>query len=257
MHIKASAGPGCEIRSTVLEAIRLCGEVRSTVPISLERRGNLSDFSFEGDNSDLVTLSFEFNGVIVSVMVDSDPELIYRDWSRALSGKIDTNVGPHPSPKLSDEEKESDARIEAENERRRQQRQSEYEAEAKARRDRAEARLVNAPAMEFSNKDAWDAATSQIAESMYGTSIATYAERWARLMQLELSEGKTLDEVWNSSCHEADLEGMSGYSLGIATHLLTETWVHGAELRKLHNAFWGSDSEDGTVNPAIITIGTD
>ena len=117
--------------------------------------------------------------------------------------------------------------------------------------------MANAPAMEFSNKNAWDEATPQIAESMYGTSIATYAERWARLMQLELSEGKTLDEIWSSSSHEADFEGMSGYSQGIATHLLTETWVHGAELRELRNAFWGSDSEDGTVNPAIITVGTD
>lgn len=202
-------------------------------------------------------VKFDFNGVWVSVRMDSDPELIHRDWLRAMNGYIDKNVGPYPNPVLTDEEKENDARIEAENEQRRQQRQAEYQAKAKAHRDRVEAHMANAPAMEFSNKNAWDEATPQIAESMYGTSIATYAERWARLMQLELSEGKTLDEIWSSSSHEADLEGMSGYSQGIATHLLTETWVHGAELRKLHNAFWGSDSEDGTVNPAIITVGTD
>ena len=160
-------------------------------------------------------------------------------------------------PVLTDEEKENDARVEAENEQRRQQWQSEYQAEAEAHRNRVEARMANAPAMEFSNKDAWDEATPQIAQSMYGASIATYAERWARLMQLELSKGKSLDEIWSSTSHEADLEGMSGHSQGIATHLLTETWVYGAELRKLHNAYWGSDSEDGTVNPAIITVGTD
>lgn len=208
-----------------------------------------------GENGTLV--SFEFNGVTISVKSNSDPELIYRDWSRALSGCIDENVGPYPNPILTDEEKENDARVEAENERRHQQMQAEYQAEADAHRSRVEARMANAPAMKFSNKDAWYEAAPQIAQSIYGTSITTYAERWARLMQLELSEGKSLDEIWSSTSQEADLEGMSGHSHGIATHLLTETWVYGAELRKLHNAYWGSGSEEGTVNPAIITVGTD
>lgn len=62
-------------------------------------------------------MQFEFNGVTVTVSSDSNPELIYRDWSRALNGYIDKSVGPHPNPVLTDEEKASDARIETENER--------------------------------------------------------------------------------------------------------------------------------------------
>lgn len=232
------------------------GEIKATIQAAIVLAGEIG-YHEEWASNKGGLVKFEFNGVMVSVRMDSNPELIYRDWNRAMDNYIDKNVGPYPNPVLTDEEKENDARIEAENEQRRQQRQAEYQAEAKAHRDRVEARMANAPAMEFSNKNAWDEATPQIAEIMYGTSIATYAERWARLMQLELSEGKTLDEIWWSSSYEADLEGMSGYSQGIATHLLTETWVHGAELRKLHNAFWGSDSEDGTVNPAIIIVGTD
>ena len=102
-----------------------------------------------------LSVKFEFNGVTVSVRMDSDPELIYRDWSRGLSGYIDKNVGPYPNPVLTDEEKENDARIEAENEQRRQQRQSEYQAQAGARRTATEAKLADAPEMEIADEAAW------------------------------------------------------------------------------------------------------
>ena len=91
--------------------------------------------------------------------------------------------------------------------------------------------------------------------TLYGKGILAYADRWARMMQLELLEGKTLEEIWIDTSYEADLEDMSGLTQSMATHLLTECWVHGAELRRLHNARWGSDSEDGTVNPSVISIG--
>ncbi|MFZ3069427.1 MAG: hypothetical protein WA052_03930 [Microgenomates group bacterium] len=56
---------------------------------------------------------FEFNSVIVNVNSDSKTELIYRDFSRAIRGYIDKNIGPNPNPVLTDEQKESDAHIRA------------------------------------------------------------------------------------------------------------------------------------------------
>lgn len=269
IHITATAHAGSLISNCIDQAITTACMVYLS-PLdqlsleSLARHLTSPDFyelkadgEAESHGVGEVDMTFDFNGVKVTVKADSDPELIYRDWSRALNGYIDKSVGPYPSPVLTDEEKESDARIEAENERKRQERQAEYAAKAKAHRERVEARMVNAPEMEFADKTRWDEALPQTAESLYGTSIATYAERWARMMQLELSEGKELTEVWIETSHEADLEGMTGYSQGVATHLLTETWVHGAELRRLHNAYWGSNSTDGTVNPAVITGSTD
>ena len=88
------------------------------------------------------TMRFEFNGVTVSVRADSNPELIYRDWSRSLNGYIDKNVGPNPNPVLTDEEKAGDAHIEDENERRRQKSRTEYEAKANAKRETVEAKLA-------------------------------------------------------------------------------------------------------------------
>ena len=199
-------------------------------------------------------LKFEFNGVTVTVEADSNPELILRDWRRALNGYTEKTVGPKSKAELSVEELANDARIEAENQARRDAESARYQAEAKAHRDRVEARMANVPAMEFSDEAAWLTAKAANENDPYGAGILSYAERWARMMQLELSEGKTLDEVWDRTSHEADLEGMSGFSQSMATHLLTQTWVHGAELRRLHNAYWGSDSTEGTVNPAILNI---
>lgn len=200
------------------------------------------------------TFKFEFNGVVVTVESDSNPELILRDWRRALNGYTEKTVGPKPKAELSAEELANDARIEADNQARRDAESARYQAEAKAHRDRVETRMQGAPAMEFSDEAAWLTAKAANENDPYGAGILSYAERWARMMQLELSEGKTLGEVWSSTSHEADLEGMSGFSQSAATHLLTQSWVHGAELRRLHNAYWGSDSTEGTVNPAILNI---
>jgi CubicO group peptidase (beta-lactamase class C family) len=220
---------GCDIMSTIREAIHL---------------------SFRGKK----TIVFEFNDVLVTVEADSDPELIYRDWNRALNGYIGKDVGPYPKAVLSEEELLSDGRIKAENQARRDARDAEYAAKARAHRERVEALMADAPPMEFSDEAGWLNA-KKINGDDYGAGILSYAERWARMMQLEMSRGKTLEEVWSNTSHEADLEGMSGATQGIATHLLTLTWVHGAELRRLHNAYWGSDATEGTVNPAILTSG--
>jgi len=204
-----------------------------------------------------MVISFDFNDVIVAVEPGSNAKLILRDWRRAMSGYLGEHpiIGPRPKSTLSAKELASDARIEAENQRRRAEIDARYRAEEEEKRNRVTARMVDAPEMEFSDREGWLAAEATNRGSSYGAGILDYAERWARMMQLEISEGKTLAEIWESTSFEADLEGMSGFSQGIATHLLTQCWVHGAELRRLHNAYWGSNSTKGTVNPAIFTIG--
>jgi hypothetical protein len=197
---------------------------------------------------------FDFNGVTVNVGPDSDPALIRRDWDRAMSGYIAKVVGPMPKAKLTRQEEQSDARIEAKNKARRDAESARYQAKANQHRRQVETRMKEAPAMEFSNRSAWNAAVATNSSDPYGAGILSYAERWARMMQLEIRQGKKLPSIWESTSFEADLEGMSGASQGMATHLLTQCWVHGAELRRLHNAKWESKSTSGTVNPAIITV---
>lgn len=206
------------------------------------------------------TIMFEFNGVTVNVSSDSEPELIYRDWSRALNGYIEKNVGPHPNPVLTDEEKANDSRIEAENERGQQQRRAEYDAQATAKRNAVEARLVSAPEMEVSDEEAWQEFKDKN-QDPYGGAVVTYAERWARLMQVEMTNGKQLEEVAETTSHEAGLEGLTGFMYGAAVSTLARCWKHGEQLRRWHNldTQLGNEGElanesGGVLNPALLNV---
>ncbi len=252
--------PGASIEPTLREATEVAARYTEIYRKRFVDAHELGGEPLSPESERTVPVKFTFNGVALVVMPDSNVELLLRDWLRGANGYLGEEpvVGPYPKDTLSEEELANDARIEAENQARRDAESARYQAEAKAHRDRVEARMANAPAMEFSGEEGqaawqqwWDAN-----KDGYGIGIMHYAERWARMMQLELAEGKTLDEIWASTSHEADLEGMSGFTQGAATHMLTVCWVHGAELRRLHNKSWGSDATEGTVNPAILCVVT-
>jgi len=93
-------------------------------------------------------------------------------------------------------------------------------------------------------------------EDAYGKAVVAYGERWGNLMEEWLAAGVELEDIWKRTSHEADTEGITGFMYGAAVAALAHFWVHGEALRKLHNAsFGGAPEAQGTVNPAIITIG--
>jgi hypothetical protein len=199
----------------------------------------------------------EFNEVAVRVRADSIPDLIYRDWSRAMSGYIDKTVGPYPNAKLTAAEKANDARIKKENEQRRQEADAKYAAEAKVKSDATTARLAVAPPMELVDEAAWQSSKDANTDP-YGSGIIRYAEAWARLMQAEIANGAALEDIADDTSHVADVEGVTGFMHGAAVALLAECWVHGDRLRQWHNRKWGVGKDrEGTVNPAIWTIGSE
>ncbi len=229
------------------------GEIHGAIRAAIQLAGEIGYHDKWASNKGGL-VSFEFNGTNVSVRMDSDPELIYRDWSRAMYGYIDKNVGPYPNPVLTDEEEESDARIKAENDQKRQKRQSEYQAKADAKRRATEAKLSDAPAMEIADDKAWQT-WKENNQDDYGRGIIDYAERWARLMQVEINAGKKLEDIADSTSNEADIDGISGFMYGAAVHTLANSWKYGDQLRKWHNEKHGGTSEtEGTVNPAVLTI---
>ncbi len=185
-------------------------------------------------------ISFEFNEVVVTITSNSRPELIYRDWLRAFYGYIPKKVGPEPAPELTQEEKANDARIEAQREARRQKARAEYEAQEKARRVAYEAqekarrvavekKLRLKPKMELADKAAWMLTVANNPEP-YGRAVINYAERWARLMQIEISNGRSIEEVAEATSQEADLEGITGFQFACAASILTKVWTHGQQL---------------------------
>lgn len=234
--ITFEAAAGSRIMDCIHEAIRF------------SKRNGWHDF---GENGTLV--SFEFNGITVSVKSNSDPRLIYRDWSRALSGYIGGNVGPYPALFLTEEEKENDARIEAKNEQRRQQQQAEYKARATAKKNATDAKLAEAPKMEFSDESAWQQAVDTETYPL-SRAILEFAERWARLMQAELANGQKLEDIAGATSVEADTEGITGFMYGAAVSTLASTWKYGDQLCKWHNQKYGVEGIEGTVDPAVIIV---
>lgn len=208
------------------------------------------------------TAKQELNGVTVLVNGNSNAELIFRDQQRAQSGYIENEVGPNPKAELTATDKASDTRIEEKNESRRQKSQAKYEAKAKVKQETVEAKLVSAPDIELANADGWQKFKTVNSDG-YGGAVVTYSERWARLMQVEMANGKNLKDVADATSHEADLEGITGFMYGCAVSTLSQCWKHGEQLRRWHNDVktqLGNEGEKanesgGVLNPALLSIG--
>ena len=216
-----------------------------------------------------LTLETEFNGVTVRIRHDSDLQLLYRDWRRGMSGYIEGIVGPYPKEQLSEEDLANDRRIEAENQERYRLQQEEWRREREAKQAAFEAKLATAPPFEVSDQEAWDEYKRLNDDSQggpmgpgYGARIISYAEEWARVMQAEMAAGKELADVWLDTSYEAAYDGISGAMHGAAVHTLSQCWVHGEALRRLHNLKHQigdegerANEEGGTLNPALLRIG--
>lgn len=207
-------------------------------------------------------ISFDFNGVTVTIEANSNVELIYRDWNRALNDYIGKNVGPHPKETLSEDELANDALIEAKNEQRRQERQAEYKVQAKAKREAFEAKLATAHEMEFSDPDGWAKFVENNSKDSYSNGIVVFAERWARLMQQEIVNGAKLEDIATATSHDADIDGLTGFMYGCAVSTLAQCWKYGEQLRRWHNidTQLGDEGEKandsgGVLNPALLSVG--
>ena len=228
-----------EINQSIREAIEFAGQL-----------GHHEEWATEKG----ALVKFSFNEVMVSVRMDSDPTLIHRDWFRAMHNYIDKNVGPYPAPVLTDMERESDSKIQAEQDRKWQERQLELQTKAAAHRAATEAKLTTAPVMSISDNDAWQSWTSKNQDA-YGGTVIEYAERWARLMESEMAQGKELEDIATSTSDDADTDGITGFMYGAAVRVLAVCWTHGDRLRKWHNKRYGApENSEGVVNPAVLVV---
>ncbi|HMH70543.1 MAG TPA: hypothetical protein VK502_04030 [Candidatus Saccharimonadales bacterium] len=171
----------------------------------------------------------------IKVAADSNLETIYRDWGRALDGYLGKNavVGPYPELVLSSKTLASDAAIK----RRRKQEKTRESVKELAERGRIAERLKRAPQMAYSDEAYWREVAKRNT-SRLDREMQYFATCWARLMQLEMSEGKELANVWQTARTEVDLytNMASGLVVQAALLLLIKCWVHGAALKKLSEA---------------------
>lgn len=204
-------------------------------------------------------IEFEFNGVTVQVAADSDPALIYRDWSRGMLRNGGFTVSPYPKAVLSDAELSEDNRLIQDQEERQAQATKAYNERMQAKKDEIASRL--APEIELQDADGWKTFVEKNSDP-YGSGVVRFAENWARLMQAEMANGAKLEDIADKASSDADTEGITGFMYGCAVSVLSQVWKHGEGLRRWHNfkTQIGNEGEKanesgGVLDPAVIRIG--
>lgn len=177
------------------------------------------------------TVEFEFNGVTIQVCTDSDPDLIYRDWNRAMNGYIERLVGPYPKIVLSKEDIENDDQIRHEQNRLAEIKRAEAAKLHNEKVVRVIAKTIKTKPVVWKDETAYLTWKQNNEESGYALAIFRYAEQWALLMTYELSQGHELTkDVIETTAMEADLEGITGYMQSAAKSILQQMWEHGDKL---------------------------
>lgn len=95
----------------------------------------------------------------------------------------------------------------------------------------------------------------------YGGGIIRYAERWARLMEVRMANGATLEACADKTSSLVNNESITGFMYGCAVSILSQVWIHGEELRRWHNLKTqiGHEGEKanasgGVLNPALLSL---
>jgi flagellin-like hook-associated protein FlgL len=203
----------CLLIDTIKEMIKLCRQL---------------------DKSSSPVVTQELNGIEVYIEQTSNVDLIMRDLRRAQKHYIIGPVGPHPAETLTEQELASDTETEAENIKKAKKANAAYMAKAQVKRDAFDAKMLTAPEIEIVNIEAWQS-TKDKSPDGYCDGIVAYAEWWARLMQVEIANGKQLADIADAASHEADIEGITGFMYGAAVLILSKVWKHGEDLRRWHN----------------------
>jgi len=202
------------------------------------------------NNSDNVLVQFDFNSVKCVVTAETNTEWLYRDYCNSLSYDIPKFATGTESEYSSDiQEQLNKAIIEHEN--RQKAEQKKYQA-AEKRKIAAFNKKVGGIKIELYNPLAWKMWVENNKDG-YGKGIMTFAENWAKLMQVELAAGNELKNIASSTSNQADLEGITGFMYGAAVQVLSDSWKHGEKLRRWHNKEYNQGG-DGVVNPALLSI---
>ena len=98
----------------------------------------------------------------------------------------------------------------------------------------------------------------------YSKGVVDYTAKWGDVMEAAIAEGKAIADIADSTSHEADTDGITGFMYGCAVSALARFWVHGEELWQWHNldtqiADEGekANKSGGTLNPALLNVHVD
>lgn len=200
-------------------------------------------------NEDLV--EFDFNGIKCLVGKNTDLDLLFRDYQNAsiMNWKV---IGPDCIENYNPEvELELQQRREA-NRKKAEKQRKDWLAKEKKERKQFESK-VKGIELEFSDEKGWNE-SRRVNSDGYGRAILDYAEAWAKLMQIEIINGKTVEDCYDYTQDGLGFFGISGFQFGAAVFILSQTWKYGEELRRVHNKKYGVENKDGVINPAILSF---
>lgn len=172
-------------------------------------------------------VEFEFNGVTCIVDKFTNTDWIYRDYCNAWTMEW-TAVGPDCVEEYPQDVADELKKREAAQEKRckaTQRKRAKKEAADKA----AFEHVVEFEKLILKDEEGW-AKSVAANQDGYGKAVIDYAEGWAKLMQIELATGNSLDICYNSVQEQLDFMGISGFQYSAAASLLIHTWIHGEEL---------------------------
>ena len=95
----------------------------------------------------------------------------------------------------------------------------------------------------------------------YSLGVVRFMIAWADYMEKEIDiygdPEKAIYERKDATMCRADDDagGITGFMYGCAVSALRELWEYGDILNRIHNKEYGVEDDNGTVNPAILTIG--
>lgn len=198
-----------------------------------------------------VLVEFYFNGCKVLVHKNTNTSHLHRDFLNLwmyldyeeIGPDCEENYSPEIEKLLSDKKQEIEIR---------QQKEKAAYEEKSLQKIKAFQEKVGEETIDLLNFSIWEEGKALNSDG-YGKGIYTYAECWAKLMQIEIKAGNKLEDIAKKTSFEADLEGITGFMYGAAVSILSKTWVYGKQLNDWHNAKYNHSGE-GTVNPAILIL---
>jgi hypothetical protein len=177
-------------------------------------------------------VEFDFNGVKILVNENTNEENLFKSFhaSFLMDWK---EIGPDYPPVFEPEV------LEELQKRRQIQKEKQVKADAEYQEKMTLSKLafeekVFGLEMEFKDKEGWDEWKSKQTDDVgYGLAVFDFAESWAKLMQYEMSKGKTLLECAKKTSFSLDFLGITGFMYGAAVQVLNQTWKYGDELKEV------------------------
>lgn len=173
---------------------------------------------------------FYFNGIICFVSEYSNIEKLERDYNAALILGWD-RIGPDTVDEYDETTKKEIKEKKKEREERISKEVTKDIEERKSKKQELLNEIENYE-IKLKDKKGWNAKKSAT-NDFYERGVIEYAENWAKLMQKEMNNGKSLDECAKETGQRAIIDGISGFMHNSAKRLLEKYWKYGDKLKEI------------------------